>query len=61
VLISLAFIVSNPIVRQLYNNTIDGFPGAFLLLISATLVVAGFGNFAVYANQESIRSNSVSA
>jgi hypothetical protein len=51
IVISLAFLLSNPIVRQLYSATLETFPGAFLLLIAALLVTAGFGNLFIYANQ----------
>jgi hypothetical protein len=54
ILLSLTFMVSNPIVRQLYNSTIDNFPGAFLLLIAALLLVSGFGNFFVYMKQSKL-------
>jgi MFS family permease len=54
ILLSLTFMISNPIVRQLYNLTIDHFPGAFLLLIAALLVVSGFGNFFVYLKQSKL-------
>jgi len=54
ILLSLTFMVSNPIVRQLYNSTIDNFPGAFLLLIATLLLVSGFGNFFVYMKQSKL-------
>ena len=58
ILISITFMVSNPIVRQLYNSTIDQFPGAFLLLIAALLLVSGYGNFFVYTKQSKLFTDS---
>jgi hypothetical protein len=46
--------ISNPIVRQLYNKTIDSFPGSFLLLMAAMLTVAGFGNLFTYLKQNKV-------
>ncbi len=54
ILLSITFMISNPIVRQLYNKTIDNFPGAFLLLIAALLVVSGFVNFFVYFKESKL-------
>ena len=54
ILLSITFMISNPIVRKLYNQTIDDFPGAFLLLVAALLVVSGFGNFFVYFKQSKL-------
>ena len=54
ILLSLTFMISNPIVRQLYNKTIDSFPGSFLLLMAAMLTVAGFGNLFTYLKQNKV-------
>jgi hypothetical protein len=55
ILLSLTFMISNPIVRQLYNKTIDSFPGSFLLLMAAMLTVAGFGNLFTYLKQNKVK------
>ena len=54
ILLSLTFMISNPIVRQLYNETIESFPGAFLLLMAAMLTVSGFGSLFVYLKQNKV-------
>ena len=54
ILLSVTFMISNPIVRQLYNYTIGTFPGAFLLLNASLLLVSGFANFFVYIKEKTI-------
>ena len=55
-LISITFMISNPIVRELYNNTLKTFPGAFLLLSAALLLVSGFANLFIYTKREEIEN-----
>ena len=59
ILISLAFMISNPIVRQLYNKTIENFPGAFLLLNASVLLLAGCGNLFIYSKRKHVEVNGV--
>ena len=54
ILISLSFMVSNPIVRKLYSETIENFPGAFLLLNASILFLSGFGNIFIYLNRKQV-------
>ena len=53
IVIALAFLASNPIVRNLYDQTLDSFPGAYLLLNASLLVLSGFGNFFIFAKEGS--------
>lgn len=48
ILISLTFMISNPIVRQLYDLTLGSFPGAFFLLNASLLLLSGFGNIFLF-------------
>ena len=48
VMMSITLMLSTPVIRELYNNTLASFSGAFLLLCAALLVASGFGNFFLY-------------
>ena len=55
IVISISFMVSNPLVRGLYNKTLETFPGAYLLLNASLLVLSGFGNFFIYSKKDAVR------
>jgi len=48
VIASVAPIGGNPVFRQLYNKTLDTFPGAIFLLFAALLALAGMVNLFLY-------------
>ena len=47
-------VIGNPIFRQLYNNTIDTFPGSIYLLAAAMLLMATTGNFFIYTQRHQL-------
>ena len=55
IVISISFMASNPLVRGLYNKTLETFPGAYLLLNASLLVLSGFGNFFIYSKKDAVR------
>jgi hypothetical protein len=55
VLIALANMACNPIVRQVYNHTLETFPGAFMLVSAAVLLLSGFGNLFMYINRKEFK------
>ena len=54
VTIAITFMISNPVIRSLYNSTLKTFPGAFLLLSASLLLVSGFGNFYIYIKRDKL-------
>jgi hypothetical protein len=44
----VAPVAGNPVFRQLYNKTLDTFPGAVFLLFAAVLFLAGAVNLSLY-------------
>ena len=57
VLISLASMACNPIVRKVYNETLKSFPGAFMLLSASLLLLSGFGNLFIYTNRKELKQS----
>jgi PCFT/HCP family folate transporter-like MFS transporter 1/3 len=57
VLISLASMACNPIVRKVYNETLKSFPGAFMLLSASLLLLSGFGNLFIYINRKELKQS----
>jgi MFS family permease len=51
VVAALAPVAGNPIFRQLYNATIDTFPGAFFLLGASLMLVATLSNALIYTQR----------
>ena len=47
----LTMLAVNPITRTLYNNTLDKFPGAFLLLSGGLVCLAGYVNIFFYSKR----------
>ena len=54
VIASVAPIGGNPVFRQLYNKTIDTFPGAIFILFAALLSLAGMVNLFLYFMRDKI-------
>jgi TRAP-type mannitol/chloroaromatic compound transport system permease small subunit len=54
VIAALAPVAGNPIFRQLYNATIDTFPGAIFTLGSALLLLATFINVFIYTQRDKL-------
>ena len=44
-------IIGNPAFRQLYNETLDTFPAAEILLAAAILATSAFLNFVVFTQR----------
>jgi MFS transporter, PCFT/HCP family, solute carrier family 46 (folate transporter), member 1 len=61
IVIALAFMASNPIVRHLYDKTLENFPGAYLLLNASLLVLSGFGNFFIFVKEDQMKVKEESA
>ena len=54
VVAALGPVAGNPIFRQLYNATIDTFPGAFFLLGSLLMLVAILSNVLIYTQRHKL-------
>ena len=54
VVAALGPVAGNPIFRQLYNATIDTFPGAFFLLGSLLMLVATLSNVLIYTQRHKL-------
>lgn len=54
VLAALAPVAGNPIFRQLYNSTLERFPGAAFLLAGLMMLVAALGNLVIYFNRNNL-------
>jgi MFS transporter, PCFT/HCP family, solute carrier family 46, member 3 len=57
VLASLAPVAGNPLFRQLYNATLDTFPGAIFLLYGAILLCSAIGNLYLYFMRHEMKTN----
>ena len=56
VLASLAPVAGNPLFRQLYNKTLDTFPGAIFLLYAAILFCSAIGNLFLYVKRDELKA-----
>ena len=57
VLIALTSMACNPIVRRVYTQNLETFPGAFMLLSAAMLLASGFGNLFIYMNSKEFKNS----
>jgi len=60
VLAALAPVAGNPLFRQLYNATLDTFPGAIFLLYGAILFCPAMGNLFLYFMRSEMTNNAES-
>jgi PCFT/HCP family folate transporter-like MFS transporter 1/3 len=56
VVAALAPVAGNPMFRQLYNATLETFPGAIFLLAASLLFVAPAGNFFIYIKRHELEN-----
>jgi hypothetical protein len=56
IMASLAPVAGNPIFRQLYNKTLNYFPGAIFLLYGAILMVSAAINLYLYFKKQEFRT-----
>ena len=54
VIAALAPVAGNPLYRQLYDATIDSFPGAIFLLTAALYMAAAIGNLFLYFKRDEL-------
>ena len=54
VIAALAPVAGNPLYRQLYDATIDSFPGAIFLLTAALYMAAAIGNLFLYFQRDEL-------
>jgi len=54
VVAALGPVAGNPVFRQLYNATIDTFPGSIFLLAASITLVAMAGNFFIYTKRDKL-------
>lgn len=52
---SLTVLIVNPVTKNLYNNTVDSFPGAFLLLSGSIIVLGGLINVFFFSQRQIFR------
>ncbi len=56
VIAALAPVAGNPLFRQLYDATLDSFPGAIFHLAGALCLTAAFGNLYLYFQRHEIKN-----
>jgi hypothetical protein len=54
VIAALVPVASNPLYRQLYDSTMDSFPGAIFLLTAALYLAAAIGNLLLYFQRDEL-------
>ena len=56
---SLVPVGGNPLLRQVYNATLDKFPGAIFLLYGSIIVLAAIGNLFIYSMRQEIKKEHI--